>query len=585
MNHLGITLGIAGAAGAIAFVIADRLKLPSILLYLAFGLGLGPLGAAIVETGELNTVLPVIVPLAAAIILFEGGLSLDIGAVRGAARPLRNLLTVGVAVSFVGGTLIGWLAGGLPLAPAAIFGSLMIVTGPTVIAPILRRVPLVRRVRGLLHWESILVDPIGIIVAVLATEYVIGRSGTGAQPLVRVVLQIVAGCAVGAAVGLVAGYILGRRYFASAQRADAANITAVGAALASFAAAESLVHEGGIVSVTVAGLTLSLFRIPWLRGVRHFKEQMTALLVATLFVLIAASIDPRAVVVHGWRIWISVALVALVLRPIGVFLSTRGSDLPFAERLCVAWIGPRGIIAAAGASLAVIKLREHGAEGGDALESLVFATIAATVLVQGLSAGVVAKWLGVRAKRPPGLAIAGANELAQRIALCLRDSGVPTRLLDTNETRCAEARHKGLEVLWGSASDSTQIASLCEDRGRFLALTPNAEVNALAAMHARELLGIGCAYRVQLPDPDGGTRLAPLDADDRLAFAVPLDVEVIALALQERKAEVNAVEAVRDGMIGVDEITPGALPLIVLREGVALIAAPGLEVRRQDRCV
>ena len=174
--------------------------------------------------------------------------------------------------------------------------------------------------------------------------------------------------------------------------------------------------------------------------------------------------------------WATVALVALVLRPTGVLISTANSELPLGERLYVAWIGPRGIIAAAGAALSAIKLRRHGLDDGAALEALVFATIAITVAVQGLSAGVAAKLLRVHAVRAPGLAIAGANFLALAVARCLKTVNIPVRLLDTNAARCAEARVLGLDALQGSASDAEDIGELCEERGRFLAVVVDVAV-------------------------------------------------------------------------------------------------------------
>jgi NhaP-type Na+/H+ or K+/H+ antiporter len=585
VEGLGVAIGISGAAGAFAFVVADRLKIPGILFYLAFGLALGPAGLGIVEAAELHSALPVAVPVAVAIILFEGGLSLDLDAIRGATGPLRNLLTIGVIVSFMGGTLIAWQVGGLSLHAAAIFGALMTVTGPTVITPILRRVSLRGRVRALLQWESILVDPIGVITAVLIVEYATRGGAAGAAPALRIFVQLFGGTLVGAIVGVGTGLLLRRRYFGSSKRADAANVTAVGAALGAYAVGEVLVHEGGIVSATTAGFVLSMFRVPWLRGVRHFKEQVTTLLVATLFVLIAASIDPREAVAQGWRVWVTVALVALVLRPTGVLLSTINSGMPLGERLYVAWIGPRGIIAAAGAALSAIKLRQHGVAGGEALEALVFATIAITVAVQGLSAGAAARLLRVHAVRAPGLAIAGASALAQGIARCVQAAKVPVRLLDTNPARCVEARFAGLDALQGSASDAEDIAELCDERGRFLALTPNSEVNTLAALHAREHVGTGYAFRVTLPTASGGARMSPLSRDDIFAFTQPVDVARMSSKLVDGLWEVVTEEAVEGGPVTDVEEKQGGMILVVLRDDTALIATRALSLRQGEPCV
>jgi NhaP-type Na+/H+ or K+/H+ antiporter len=580
---LGVTIGIAAVCGIAGAVIAERLKVPSILTYLVFGLLLGPAGLAVVPIAALHGALPVIVPLAAAIVLFEGGLSLDVRAIRGATRVLQRLIFLGGALSFVGGTLIGWAVAGLPLGAAAIFGSLMIVTGPTVIGPILRRVPLVPRVRTLLHWESILIDPLGVIVAVLVAEYVLA-SEAGARPALRVLGQLGGGSVVGLAVGVLSGLMLGRRYFASATRAESANLIAVAAALGAYALAELVTHEAGIVAVTLAGLTLSAFHVPWLASVKHFKEQLTTLLVATLFVLISASIDPRGALALGWRVWSTVALVALVLRPLGVFLSTFRSDVPVRERVYVSWIGPRGIIAAAVASLSAIKLREHGVPGGDELEIVVFTIIGFTVAVQGLSAGLVARILGVRAEPPTGVVLAGANGLARALGTVLAREGLPVRLVDSSDSRCEAARRQGLEAVVASLGDRGEVEKACEGMGTFIAMTPYAELNVLAALLAREFVGAGSARRVRLPGRDAAARIGHIDPDDLPSFPEPMDVAALAQELDEGRSIVTVRPVGPDGRLDVD-LGPDARRLLLLRAGQIQELTPGKPFRRDDRVI
>ena len=585
MGHLAVTIGIAGAAGIAGYILADRLRIPGILLYLVLGILLGPAGLAIVPVDALHKALPIAVPLAAAVILFDGGLGLDFAALRACGRGLRNLILVGGLVSLVGGTLVGWLVAGLPFGVAAIFGSLMIVTGPTVILPILKRVPLVERVRTMLQGEAILIDPIGVVVAVVVAEYVVLRASAGALPVLRLAMQVGIGIASGAIAGLAAGFLLRMKYFASAARRDSANLLALGAALASYAAAEAIVEEGGIISVTVAGLVLSMFHLRVLRAVRHFKEQLTTFLVATLFVLISASIDPRLALRAGWRLWATVALVALVLRPAGVLLSTWKGKMTLREKLFVAWIGPRGIIAAAVASLSAIELRRHDLPGGQFLEVLVFAIIGSTVLVQGLTAGLVARLLGVRAEHPALLVIGGAHALGRALARAVVAAGAPVRLIDSSALRCTRARSEGLDVQEGSLGDPDSIERACQGAGAFVALTAYTELNSLASLLARQAVGVANSYRVRIAAPDGAPRLGEFDPDDRPAFLEPLDVEVVIDAVADGVSEIANWPVEQDGRLGAQVLFVGGQPLVIVRNRAAIVAKPGLQVFKGDQCI
>jgi NhaP-type Na+/H+ or K+/H+ antiporter len=543
---LPVFVGTCVALGLVALVVADLLKIPGILLYLGVGLLLGPAGLDLAPTAQLQKALPFVVPLLAGIILFEGGVSLDVKAIRSSVGPLRKMLTIGVLVNFVGATLAAWLVGGVEFGVALLFGSLMVVTGPTVVLPILRRTPLQPRVRALLHWEAILVDPIGVVLAVATMTYVLHRTSAGLHPLLELATQLVLGSLVGAAAGGLVAWLVRRPEVDAVAHPERANLAAFAAAFGAWAAGEALVAEGGVVAVTAAGLAFAVTGGPVLEPVRRFGEQVTSLAVAGLFVLLVAATDPFAAVALGWRGVAAVAAVALVVRPLAIALCTQGSDLGRNERVYLAWLGPRGIIAASVAAVSAIRMEAEGMDG-QALEALVFATIAATVVVQGLSARPMARLLGVEGGSEGGILVVGAR-LGAPIASALAGLGVRAVVVDTNPALVAAARGAGVDAEQGSALDRAFVERVCEERevSFLLAATSNPEVNVIAGALGREILGHDHAARIAV---DGVGRVPPVSSADAIALVAPLDVDAIAEQLERGELAVVALPMQHSGRL------------------------------------
>jgi NhaP-type Na+/H+ or K+/H+ antiporter len=581
LTDLGTIIALSAAVGVIGWCLAALTRLPPIPICLALGVALGPIGLDALPQDAIERRLPEVVPFAAALILFEGSSSLEVGALKGAHRVLGRLVAFGAIVSLVGGSLIGWLAGGLPFGVAVIFGALMIATGGAAVLPIVRRVPLAPQVRALLVGESVLVDPLGLLIAVFVTQLVVSNSGPSPRAVLQIGLQLGGGSLVGVVLGGIAGVVLRLRHFTREAGVATASLLAMGCALGAYAIGERLAKGAGIVAVTVGGVTIAALGSRALRTIRQFSSQLSQLCFAALLVMIAASFDPRPLLANPSAALIVIACVALVLRPLGVLLAAIGSELRVGERLLLGWVGPRGVVAAAMGALAAIELRARSVEGGARLEMLVLATVAATSLIQGATAGLAARILGARVDGARGLVIAGAHALARGIGRALREAAIPVTLIDSSTDRCRAADSEKIDVLQASAADAAAIANACEMHGSFLALTPYAELNALATLRAREALGSRWVYRAQVAS-DGAMQHDP---DDRVALSQPIDVDAVCAMLESGQMLVRLEAPQREGPLDEVEKVDKMTVLMMVRGGRPLVPERHTPIRWEDRLV
>jgi len=517
----GLVFALALGAGVFAQLVARHLRVPSIVVLLATGVALGADGLGWVEPRALGTGLLDLVSIAVAVILFEGALNLDLARLRHAQAAIRRLVTIGAGVTALGAAAAAHWIMGWEWRLAIVFGTLVIVTGPTVIRPLLRNVPLRRRLATTLEAEGVLIDPIGAIVAAVALEVVLvptaGAAAAFGAP------ELVARLFLGALAGLVFGFLLGlllRRPRIVPEGME--NLVALGAALILFEACNELLSESGLLAVTVAGVVVGNMKPHVVRELQEFEEHLTVGLLGILFVLLAADVRLADVGDLGWAGAATVAVLMLVVRPVNVFLSTSSSELDLREKLFLSWTGPRGIVAAAVASLAAVLLEgggaggaaeagalggaagsvaasvggggaadglgiADGAEAGAQLRALVFLTIAATVVLQGGTATWVARWLRVRAPGRDAVAILGAEDLALTLGETLRRGGVAVTFLDANPTHCRRAEERDFPVVFGNALDERVLVRARLERCRAaVGLTANDEVNSLFAREARE---------------------------------------------------------------------------------------------------
>lgn len=521
-----LTIVWATGAGLLAQLLAHRLRIPAIVPLLAMGVVLGPSGLEVVHPAALGGGLPVIVKLAVAVILFDGALNLRLGDLRRAIAEVRNLVTIGVLVTWVGATLASRFLAQLSWSVAIIFGAVVTVTGPTVVQPLLRRVQLPRRLKTLLEGEAILIDPVGAILAVAVVDVVLGIAGVRAIGFLSgawaYVGRLFIGVVVGAAGGVILTWLLRRPRLVPA---ELANLVSLAGAWVVFGTAEWFHGESGITAAVVMGLALQRGAVPDERRLRRFKEQLTVLGISIIFVLLAAALPMSVLRAEGVRGLWTVLVLMVVIRPAAVALSLRRSTLSWREKLFAAWIAPRGIVAASVASLFALELAEAGFVEGPRLLALTFLTIAATVTLHGLTAAPLARLLRLQSQKGKRAIIVGAGPLGRRLADVLRSRGRPVVLVDRNTSLVARAQAAGFDAVEGNALDESTLEQAgAEDAESLVAVTTNSEVNALAALLAQDAFGIARAYPA-LADASRGAGPRLLDrVGGRIAFARALDV-------------------------------------------------------------
>jgi NhaP-type Na+/H+ or K+/H+ antiporter len=492
--------------------LAWRLRLPSILLLLVIGFLAGPVMKLIHPDTMLGDLLMPFVSVAVSLILFEGGLTLKFSELKDIGHVVRNLVTVGAVVTWVGGTLAAkWCFGwGWPL--AAVLGAIVVVTGPTVIGPLLRLVQPNKQVSSVLKWEGIVIDPVGAMLALLVFEAV--HAGVGLGGLSGIALRgFVMTILVGGCLGVIGGEFLRqcfKRYWVPDYLQSPVSLMLV---VGLFTVSNHFQHESGLLTVTVMGIWLANQKRVDISGVLEFKENLRVLLISVLFILLAARIEMKdlmGVPVTGAIVFLTVMM--FVVRPVCVFVSAWGSKLSFNERLFLTWMAPRGIVAAAVASIFAIRLADAGLERAGELVPVTFFFIIGTVAIYGLTATPVARSLGVSSPNPQGIVFAGASELVRKIAKLLDNQGTAVLLVDTNRSNLLAARMDGLPTHYGSVLSEHTIHDLeLAGIGRFLAMTPNAEVNSLAAMHFREVFPSAEIYQLASDAEEGpkGQRFEP----------------------------------------------------------------------------
>ena len=487
--------------GAAAQWLAWRLGLPSILLLLICGFVAGPATGVVDPDLLLGDLLLPLVSLSVALILYEGGLTLKLSDLSGVGRVVRNLVLVGALITWVIAALGAYLLFGLGLALSVLLGAVLVVTGPTVIGPLLQHIRPSGPVGAALKWEGIVIDPIGALLAVLVFEVILVADPAHAS--VQVALAIVKTAFVGGGLGLLAAAVLVLllyRYWVPDRLQNAISLMFV---LAAFTAANSVQEESGLFAATVMGIALANQKFADVRHIVEFKENLRILLISALFILLAARLDIAdlgSVAIGGT---VFVALLVIVGRPLAVWVSTIGSRLQRRERAFLACMAPRGIVAAAVSSVFALRLQEAGYEEAGALVPITFIVIVGTVVVYGLASPWVARRLGVAVPNPQGVLFVGASPWVRALAETLQAKGCRVLLVDSNRNNTAAARMAGLPTFTGSiladyAMDELDLGGM----GRLLAVTPNEWVNVLAVQRFQRMFGRAECY--QLP-PQGGS--------------------------------------------------------------------------------
>lgn len=495
MEH-NILIILAGllVLGIICQWLAWRLKMPAILPLLITGFLIGPVLDLVEPRELLGELFFPMVSLLVAVILFEGALTLNIREARAVVGTVGKLITIGALITWIGGTLAAYYVLDLGWSLSILFGALIIVTGPTVIAPLLRNVRPNQRISSILMWEGILIDPLGALMALLVFDYIVAAgSGHASNPLLGFIIIV----AVGTLTGLVGGVLVAqmlRRYLVPDYLRD---VVVLGVVAAVFAIADVLQTESGLLAVTVMGMFLANSNLSQLKAIWHFKEKLSILFISGLFILLAANIEVSTLAILDWRSLVVLGIVIFVLRPISMQISAIGSDLTRNERTFLSWIAPRGIVAAAVTTLFTFRLNELGYSEALVLEPLIFLVIVGTVILQGITAKPFARMLGVAEAEPQGFLLMGAHQFARMLAHAIKEEGFVVRLIDTNDDNVNIARQEGLDTEHGNIlSEYSEEHLNLSGIGRLLALTSNDEANGLACRHHQDEFGSSEVYQL-----------------------------------------------------------------------------------------
>ena len=480
--------------------------MPSILALLLTGFVAGPITGYLRPDALLDELLFPIVSIAVAIILFEGGLSLQFKEIRKVGSVVRNLLSIGVLITWVASTALAVYIFNMNIGVAILLGAILTVTGPTVIGPLLRHIRPTGRATPILKWEGIIVDPIGAVLAVLVFEVIVVSPAAGgdlSQIIIHALWIITRTILVGGGAG-----VIGALFIILVFRRDWVpdflhNPVTLMILLGVYLVSELAQKEAGLLATTVMGMALANQKRVDVRHIIEFKENLRTLLISSLFILLAARVDLEVLMNIDLRALLFLLGLLFLVRPLAVFFSTIGSELTARQKIFLAWMAPRGIVAAAVASIFGLRLAEDAS--ADLLVSIVFTVIVGTIAVYGLTAGWLARLLGLAGSNPQGLLIVGAHYWSRLLARLLMEKGIRLTLVDTNIYNLSVASSMGLNVREGNILDEYVVDRLeLEGIGRLLALTPNDEVNALAALRFSNIFGRKNVFQISPFRDDSG---------------------------------------------------------------------------------
>ncbi|CAL2087259.1 cation:proton antiporter [Tenacibaculum sp. 190524A05c] len=497
--------------GILAQWVAWKLKIPAILPLILIGLLVGPVAAEFLSENGSKWIEPIwngekglfpgeglfyFVSLAISIILFEGGLTLKKSEINNVGPVITKLITLGSVVTFFLAGIFAHYIFDLSWELSLLFSSLIIVTGPTVISPILRNIPLKKDVAAVLKWEGILIDPIGALVAVLVFEFISvgGEDGFTQTALIEFFKIILFGSSLGFVFAKALIFFINRKFVPH----YLLNVVSLSMVLLVFVLSDLLAHESGLLAVVVMGMVIANSKLKSFDELLYFKESLTVLLISILFILLAANMDMAQLeLIYNWKTVLLFALVVFVVRPLGVFLSTHKSTLQLNEKIFISWVGPRGIVAAGIASLFGTKLMKQGVEGANYITPLVFMVVLGTVLLNATTARMLSKMIGVFLKKSEAIVFVGASRSARLIAKFLIDNNRRVILLDSNKDYVNDAKEMGIEAfnidIYNDNLDSNVELS---DVGYLIAMTGSDVINKYALERFSDVFGEMGAYRL-----------------------------------------------------------------------------------------
>lgn len=509
MESQALVIALVGVLGIGAQWVAWRTGWPAIVLMLFAGFMAGPVLGLIDPKAAFGDLLSPMIGIGVALILFEGGLSLDLRELRHSGAAVLRLATLGVAVGWALGAMAGFYVAGLVWPVAILFGGILIVTGPTVVLPLLRQSNVQTRPASILKWEAIVNDPTGALCAVIAYEYFRKLAETPGASVVEVVPPLIFAAIIAGLIGFAAAWLIAFLFPRGAVpeylKVPVLFITVIGV----FVLSNKIEHEAGLVAVTVMGIALANMSVSSMRSIHPFKENIAVLLVSGIFILLSASLDFADLEYFNWRFVAFLLALLFLVRPLTVLVTLLGSSIPWNERLFVAWIAPRGIVLVAISGLFALRLADLGYNDGNVLIGLSFAVVIATIISSGFTVDLAARLLGVKGTSRPGLLIVGATPWTIALAREMKGLGTPVMVVDPSWQRLSPARREGLPFYHGEILNEATEHNLDLTPFQVLvAATDNEAYNALVCNEFAHEIGRDSVYQLG----------ENADADDRHAL-------------------------------------------------------------------
>ncbi|MDQ0300757.1 NhaP-type Na+/H+ or K+/H+ antiporter [Salibacterium salarium] len=498
LSHL-MLIGVLGI-GSQWF--AWRFRMPAIVVMSVAGLLIGPIFGWMNPAEDFGSLFNPIISVAVAIILFEGSLNLDYREIKGLGKSVYRIITLGALLAWILGSLTAFFIAGLSWAVSFVIGGLFIVTGPTVILPLLRQAKLKARPAAILKWEGVVVDPLGALLAVFAFEIIqfLMLESVTIEALVLFFLASLFAVALGLGCGRGIGWMFENGFVPEFLKSPIV-FTVV---IACFAVADEVMHETGLLAVTAMGMTLANMHIASLSDMRHFKENISVLLISGIFIMITASLDRETLLqVFDPNILAYVILMLFVVRPLSIWLSTINTELSFKEKALVGWIAPRGIVALTVANYFANVLEEAGYPGASIVTPLTFALVFATVCAHGFTIGPLARKLGLSLEGNPGVIIVGGSSFTTSLAKALKDMDIPVLITDTSFEQLFNARKVGIPYYRGEIlSEQTEYYLDMTPYEKLIAATDRDSYNSLVCTTLVPEIGRNDLFQLSWHDPD-----------------------------------------------------------------------------------
>jgi NhaP-type Na+/H+ or K+/H+ antiporter len=586
--------------GILAQWVAWKFKIPAILPLILIGLLVGPIAAAYLSEDGSKWIEPIwngekglfpgenlyyFVSLAISVILFEGGLTLKRDEIKNVGPVITKLITLGSAITFFGAGIVAHYIFELGWEMSFLFSGLIIVTGPTVITPILRNIPLKKDLSTVLKWEGILIDPIGALVAVLVFEFISvgGDGGFTKTALIEFGKILLFGTTFGFTFAHALAYAINKKLIPH----YLLNVVSLSTVLLVFVESEVFAHESGLLAVVVMGMVLGNSKLKNIKELLYFKESLSVLLISMLFILLAANINIEdLMLLYTWKTAALFAIVVFIIRPLAVFASTTNSKLKLNEKLFISWVGPRGIVAAGIASLFGSKLLKEGVEGAEYITPLVFMIVLGTVVLNATTARLFAKMVGVFLKSSNGILIVGASKPSRLIARFLKDKGKRVVLIDTNKKFIEQALEDGLEALNQNIYDENLTDNIeLNDVGYLIALTANDAVNIHTLNSFSKDFGEHGSYKIA-----SSIEAQIATKNERESFFTPNDDFINLSEAYRENPQINEVKITSENeykkILGLLAVEEKSIPLFIEKgEGLYLIAEFEKMKEDKEECV